>query len=123
YLLLFGFRLNLYLDMRRDVLKEPNRDREFTKRLDVILHVNFALLDLKAFPFERLRNIGVRDRSIQRVLLTYLAPHGDLDFVQDLLQFLRIVLLLRIPPQQRLTLGINDLQIARRGNVAEFFWQ
>ena len=71
--------------------------------------MDLALLDFEALLFEGLRNIGVRDRSIQRVVLAYFAPHGDLSFVQNLLKFFRIVFLLGFFPQQRLTLGLNDL--------------
>ena len=49
----FGFRFYFQLDDCCDVLKQTNRNLEITELLDVIIHVDFSLLDLitvGAFP-------------------------------------------------------------------------
>jgi hypothetical protein len=51
-LLPFGLGFNLQLDMSRDVFEQTDGNGELAERLDVILHVDLALLDLESLGFE-----------------------------------------------------------------------
>ena len=63
-LLAFGLRLHFQLDVCRDVLEQPDRNGKFADRLDVIVHMDLAFLDLEPLGFQLLRHVGIRDRPI-----------------------------------------------------------
>jgi len=86
--------------MRCDVFEQPNWDGILTQSFDVIIHVDFSLLDLEPFLFEFFSHIGIRHRSIQRVLLSNFPADGNLHPFQQLLQFFSVSLLLGFFPEQ-----------------------
>ena len=91
--------------------------------LDVIVHVDLALLDLEALLLEFVGDVGICHRSVERILFADLSADDDFDLVEHLLELLRVLLLLGFFSQQGLALGFDDFQIARRREIREFSGQ
>src|SRR5215471_4239957 len=72
-LLALDLRFNFQLDVCGDVFEETNWNRKLAERLDVIVHVDLALLDFEAFFRQFVGYIGIRDGSVERVLLANLS--------------------------------------------------
>jgi hypothetical protein len=62
--------------------------------------MDLAFLDLKTLLFEFVRNIRIRDGAIKRIVLAHFAANRNLDFIEHLLELLRIFFLLRFFSQQ-----------------------
>src|SRR5262245_28626486 len=75
-LALFGNDLDLHL--RDHFPMDLHGNRELAQRLDGLVQLNLALLDLVTLRRERLRDVGARHRPVERVVLAH-APR-DLHF-------------------------------------------
>jgi len=90
---ILDFPLHFQFDVRSDILEKPDRNIELAERLDVVVHVNLALFDLITLRFEQISDITVRDGSVQRFVFTGLPADHKLQFLDQLLELIGIVLL------------------------------
>src|SRR5579864_1738663 len=85
--LLGRFFLDHDLDVRGDVLVQFHRDIEFSHRLERLMQLNLAAIDVETLLLESLGDVSRRDRSEQLIVLARAALERDRQSLELFRQF------------------------------------